>query len=252
MAVRCCPGLLLAGLLLLIVSTSASGEPGACQFAQEQGGITFHVDRLSENERCRISDVVADYSTHGIIGPRQTPIEWSVYRFLITNPPIASSLVRQLELGRYEIVARGENTWWADDGEGTQGLITLTDQYGPTRIYYMEGYHDGRIFGRVYAQAVVFMNAKPGEREESAETTLALYTRLDEQHWILRNLIKPLRPFLARTVNKIVEKAFAVADALGTRMKEHPDEVAQVAASLAPSESVEVEELTALLRGSRR
>ena len=237
---------------VLLWGAVATAEEQACQVAAEQAGVSFPVDRLSQAERCRISEVIAGHSTSGTIGPQTTPIDWQLYQFLLDHPSLAASLVRQLELGGYEISKRKQNVWWANDGEGTQGLATLALKDQAARIYYMEGYHDGMGFGRVYADAVLFMRIVPEEGERSVETVIDVYTHLDGRHWILKKLVGLVRPLIARTVTRVVSKAFSVAHELGVRIAEDPDQVARAAASLSSDEADEVRRLTSLLRGVAR
>lgn len=242
-------GLPCAGLLLAMVggvTTLAQGQD--CPLDAEQLHFRVEVTRLSDADRCRISEVVAQFSTLGTIGPRSTPIDWELYGFLLDHPPLAASLVRAIGLASYEISAHEHNVWSANDGEGTQGLATLLYQDRMTRIYAMKGYHDGMLLGRLYADAVLFMRLRPGKGNQSVESAIIVYTKLDKRHWMLNALIPVVGPLISHTVTRIVGKAFTAAHALGIRIADNPEKVLHIAASLGSSHLHDLQTLTLLLR----
>ena len=228
----CC---LLAVCWLSGSAPAAAAPSGArCTVSAEQGGVLFPVDKLDAPTRCRISGVVDGYTTSGLIGPVQTPVTPQLYEYLLDRPPLIASLTDRLGLGAYEFTARDPNQYWVNDGEGTQGLLTLVYQDPMHRIYHIDGFHEGQVFPMVRAKAAVFMHIVPGTTPDgypAVQTSLVAYTKLDDS--VLAGLVRILRPLIGEAVTRKLSRGFEVTNRLGVTIAEDRDRVVQVA-SLVP------------------
>jgi hypothetical protein len=217
-------------------STTAAAAPPTddCTVTAEQGGVVFPVDKLDIPTRCRIGAVVNAYTTAGLIGPVQTPVTPQLYEYLLDRPPLIAALVERLGLGAYRFTAREMNQFWVNDGDGTQGLLTLVYQDPTHRIYHIDGYHEGQLFPMVRAKAAVFMTILPvttTEGSPAVQTSLMAYTRLDAS--LLAGLIRVLRPLVGDAVTRKLSRGFEVTNQLGTAIAQDREQVAQQA-SLVP------------------
>ncbi|MDA2911085.1 hypothetical protein MYX04_09170 [Nitrospiraceae bacterium AH_259_D15_M11_P09] len=244
----------LVALLFLITGADRHGlRAEDCHVSAMQGGVTFPVSRLSASSRCKISEVVNGYTTVGVIGPVQAPIAKRLYTHLLDRPVIMASLVRQLGLGAYQVSEQGHNRYWVDDGEGTRGLLSVVYRDETSRIYHMDGHHEGRIFPLVRAKAVVFMRIRPTLTTQdgaAVESLMVAYTRLNDP--VLAALVRVLRPLIGDAVTGILVKGFRVTDQLASRIAQDPDGIAQRAASLSALDPEDLSTLTALLRDTSR
>ncbi|MFQ5932602.1 MAG: hypothetical protein ACE5MM_09350 [Nitrospiraceae bacterium] len=245
-----CICLVLVALMFLITGAGRHGLSAEdCQVSAVQGGATFPVSRLSASSRCEISEVVNGYTTIGVIGPVQAPITKRLYTHLLDRPVIMALLVRQLGLGAYQVSERGHNRYWVDDGEGTRGLLSVAYRDDMSRIYQMDGHHEGRIFPLVRAKAVVFMSIQPTLTTQggaAVESLLVAYIRLHDP--VLAALVWVLRPLIGDAVTGILVKGFGVTDQLARHIAQDPDGVAHRAASLSALDPKDLSSLTALLR----
>jgi len=234
---------ILAGLLFgcwLFEATTTAAAPPAdeCTVSATQGGILFPVDKLEDSTRCQISAIVNGYTTTGLVGPVQTPVTPQLYEYLLDRPPLIAALTERLGLGTYQFTARGLNQFWVNDGEGTQGLLSLVYQDSARRIYHIDGYHEGQVFPMVRAKAVVFMNLTPVTSTDglpAVQTSLIAYTRLDAS--LLAGLVRILRPLVGEAVTRKLSRGFEVTNRLGAFIAQDRDHVAQQA-SLVPWLSV--------------
>lgn len=226
---------LLALCFLLGTGPAAAVPPDPpCTVPAEQGGILFPVDKLDPQTRCRIGAVVNNYTTSGLIGPVQSPVTPELYEYLLNRPPLIASLTDRLGLGAYEFRDRGPNQYWVNDGEGTQGLLTLVYQDPTHRIYHIDGYHEGQVFPMVRAKAAVFMHLTPVTTPEGysvVQTSLMAYTKLDGS--ILAGLVRVLRPLIGEAVTRKLSRGFDVTNQLGAAIAQDRDRVVQQA-SLVP------------------
>ena len=217
-------------------SAADAGPPSdvTCTVAADQGGALFPVEKLDTPARCRIGAVINGYTTAGLIGPVQSPVTPELYEYLLDRPPLIASLTDRLGLGAYQFSYRGPNQYWVNDGEGTQGLLTLVFQDSRHRIYHIDGFHEGRIFPMVRAKAAVFMHISPVTTPEGysvVQTSLMAYTKLDDS--ILAGLVRILRPLIGDAVTRKLSRGFDVTNQLGAAIAQDRDRVAQQA-SLVP------------------
>jgi hypothetical protein len=135
-------------------------------------------------------------------------------------------LIRRLKLGRYQSEARGPDRFWADDGEGTKGIVELVYEDSASRIYFLEGTHESRLLPHVTGKAVVFLRMNvigDPNRNEAMDSTLVAYTKLDNR--FLSGLVSLLHPLVAGIVTSRVQKGVETVDRLGMAMKRDPQRV---------------------------
>jgi hypothetical protein len=225
---------LLGCWLLEPTAAAASSTQQNCTVAAEQGGILFPVDKLDASARCLIGSITNEYTTTGRIGPVQTPVTPQLYEYLLDRPPLIASLTERLGLGAYQFTTRDPNQYWVNDGEGTQGLLSLVYQDPTHRIYHIDGYHEGQIFPMVRAKAAVFMNLTPiitPDGLPAVQTSLVAYTKLDAT--LLAGLVRLLRPLIGEAVTRKLSRGFEVTNQLGAVIAQDRDRVIQQA-SLVP------------------
>ena len=239
-------------LSLLLIGIPAEPATDPCHLAAEQGGNLFPIEQVDPDWRCRLGLIVNSYTTVGVIGPVQTPITEGFYEYLLDRPMVIASLVQRLGIANFQASARGPNQFWVNDGDGTQGLLTLVHDNRSTRIYHVDGYHEGTLFPLVSAKAVVFMKIRPvvtRERQPAVETTLVSYIRLDDR--ILSALVYILRPLVGGAVTRILMRGFDVTSQLCMMIAQDPDRVAQEATSPPLLASDELESLKTQLHAIR-
>lgn len=230
------PGRSLATLLvacgLLWTGPAAATQPAQdCTFAEEQGGVAFPVAQLDSRSRCLIGAVLNNPTTTGRFGPIRTPVTIQLYEYLLDHPPLIAALAERLGLGAYQFTARDWNQYWVNDGDGTQGLLTLLYQDPLRRIYHIDGYHEGRIFPMVRAKAVAFMHIAPvvtADGYPAVQTSLMAYIKLDDA--LLAGLVRLLSPLVSDAVTRKLSRGFEVTTHLGAAIAQDRERVAQQAA----------------------
>lgn len=215
------------GLVIFLVSTLPQPAPAEpCQLSPQHAGVTFPVDHIDSAWVCRLQPIIDEFTTANKVGPVLTPLQESVYVYLLDRPPVAAALVNRLELGLYKAETRGPGRYWGNDGEGTEGLVELVYQDPRHRLYYLEGSHHSTLLPHVTGKAVVMLSmvtVKDAAGHEAVETTLVSYTRLDNR--ILAGLVSLLRPLVGRTVSRKLMKGVDAVNRLGIEMQRHPDRV---------------------------
>lgn len=221
---------------ILTAFTPAAGPESwaeTCPIAAEQGGIKLPVDRLSIDTRCLLEPIVNRATTSGQIGPIPMPIQQALYEYLLDRPVITASMVERFGLGAYQFSMKGPNQFWGNDGEGTQGLVTLVYHDHTNRIYHIDGYHEGQIFPLVRATAAVFVRIVPQSGPEGhpvVETSLLAYTKLNDP--MLSALVHLLKPLIGEAVTRKLTKAFDVTNQLGLQIAKDPARIIQELPSL--------------------
>lgn len=206
--------------------TAPAAEP--CPVAAEQGGGKFPVERLDQPTRCLLSAVANSPTTSGLVGPVRTPIPPHLYEYLLDHPPLIAALVQKLSMGNYQFTQKGAHQYWGDDGDGTQGLLSLVQHEGATRIYHIDGYHEGHVFPMVRAKAVVFLRISPvasPDGRPAVETSLTAYTKLNDP--VLSGLVWVLRPLVGEAVTRKLARGFEVTNQLAAAIAQNPDRIIQ-------------------------
>jgi hypothetical protein len=227
------PALGPSGAILLVMTvglvalwSAGRAEAESCALASQHAGVTFPLDRVEAAWACRLQPIVSHYTTANKIGPLRTPMPEPVYLYLLDHPVMTAALVNRLDLGLYKAELRERGTFWVTDGEGTEGVVQPLLQDHATRIYFVQGSHDGRFLPRVTGKAVVLLRIHPVRDHhgiEAIESTMVAYLRLDNR--FLSGLLSLLRPLIGNVVNRQILKAFDAANRLGNAMHEHPEQV---------------------------
>ncbi|GAB1724682.1 MAG: hypothetical protein GDA65_08410 [Nitrospira sp. CR1.1] len=211
---------------LALSDSSGRAEPERCPLPSHHVGMVFPLDHIEAAWACRIEPIIAHYTTANKVGPVRTMLPEHVYVYLLEHPVMAAALVNRLDLGLYKAELRGPDEFWATDGEGTEGIVHALYQDRNTRIYYLEGTHDGRFLPRVSGKALVLFKLQAvtdGQGVESIDNTMVSYLRLDNR--LYSGLLSLLRPLIGTVVNRQVVKAFDAARRLAGAMRDRPDHV---------------------------
>ena len=216
--------LVIIGLSATIYSGVAQSE--TCVLASQHAGVTFPVEQIEARWACPLQSIISDYTTVNKVGPIHTPLSEPVYRYLLDRPPMAATLMNRLNLSLYKSETRGPGRVWANDGEGTEGLVELVYQDSTNRVYYVEGIHTSTVLPDINGKAVVFVKMNPvkdGQGNDAVETTLVAYAKLNSR--LLAGLVSLLRPLVGGTVGRKLTKGISVVNRLGQEMRQHPDRV---------------------------
>jgi len=243
-------GRTLAGLLsatLLAGTTPAVAE--TCLVSPDQGGMRFPVERMDAAALCLVSAVTSKPTTAGSVGPLRTPIPQPLYEYLLDHPLLIASLTQKLGMGNYQVTRKGPQQFWGADGDGTQGLLSLVQREGTSRVYHIDGYHEGRFFPLVLAKAVVFLKISPAalpDGHQAVDTSMMVYTRLNDP--ILASLVWMLRPLVGEAVTRKLTRGFEVTTQIGAAIAQNPDRILQAVPSLPQMDQQEQRTFSALLQ----
>lgn len=217
--------------LLVMIGLSAAMYPGlaqseTCVLPAQHEGVTFHVEQIDAHWACPLQSIISGYTTFNKVGPIPIRLSEPVYRYLLDRPPIAAALINRMDIAPYKSEARGPGRFWANDGEGTEGMIELVYQDPTDRIYYVEGTHTSIVLPDINGKAVVLIKMHPaqdGQGNDTVETTLVAYAKLNNR--VLAGLVSLIRPFIGSTVARKLTKGVNVVNRLGQEMRQHPDRV---------------------------
>jgi hypothetical protein len=173
-----------------------------------------------------IAATVSGRTVEAVLGPAETPLPLEVSNFLLDHPDMSAFIVNRRRIAPYRIEMLGVRRSFADDGDGTVGVVNLIEETEHHRLYYGEGVHRSLLFPDLKASAVIVMDLSelsgPGGRR--TVTTFHVWVRI--QNRFVSGLVKTLRPFLQGTVVGKFSKAFFVADSVGRWLARDPDTIA--------------------------
>jgi hypothetical protein len=233
--------------LILINGVHAASESG-CFLASEHGHMAFPVEQLEADSRCLLADVIDHPSASGVIGPDSTPIGVELYNYLLHHPAVTAMLMQRMDMGSFQILERGPNRYWVNDGDGAEGLLFLVFRDARTRIYYIDGQHRSTLFPTIRAKTAIFLRILPGHApgQSAVLTSLATYTRFEES--VLSRLMHLFQPLITRAVNRTIMKEFSMTHRLGILIVEQPQRILREAAELSEITPDDRQALLTLLR----
>lgn len=237
----------LATVLLALVSPALADDPS--ETLKEPDGLGVPLSRIDYAVRRHVAATVGNYTTVGTVGPLQSPVTQEMYEYLLDHPWVLAVFVNQLGLGSYEAVPKGRDQFWANDGDGTEGLVRLVYREQALRLYYIDGSHHGHVFPLVRAKAVVVVrvaSAGGAGRAPRVDTSLQAYTRLDDP--ILDKLVWLLRPLIGDTVTQKLTRSFEVLNQVCVRIAQAPERALALAPPAALTDVGEVERMKELIR----
>lgn len=209
---------LILQLLLTVVISGAAAGP--CALPNNLQGIAFDPSNLAPEQACLASSVIVDPATAGRHGPVATPISRDIYDFLLDNLEAAAKLVQVYRLkDRFIFEKRRAGEWFADDHDRTQGTLKLLWKSPRQRLYYFEGRHSEAIYRNVPVRAVVLMTLE--ERDRTIESTLAVYTKVDDA--FVRGVIRIFQSLADRVVTRKASKGIRVSTQLAGRIAGAPE-----------------------------
>ncbi|NGZ09165.1 MAG: hypothetical protein CV088_07220 [Nitrospira sp. LK70] len=209
-----------------ILVSAGYGRAQACTLPPDHAGLIFPVERVDPVWTCRLQAILQNHTTESRLGPIRTALSEPLYRHLLDHPPFTADMIRRLHLGRYRSEARGPGRFWGDDGEGTKGIVQLVYEDPTSRIYFLEGTHEGRWLPHVTGTAVVFLRTgamRDANNNEATDSTLVAYTKLDNR--FLSGLVSLLQPLVSSVVTSRLQKGVETVDRLGAMIKQDPQRV---------------------------
>jgi hypothetical protein len=234
--------------LVLIDGVHGASESG-CFLASEHGHMAFPVEQLEADSRCLLADVIDHPSAAGVIGPDQTPIGVELYSYLLDHPAVTAMLMQRMGMGSFQIMEKGPNRYWVNEGDGAEGLLFLVFRDARTRIYYIDGQHRSTLFPTIRARTAIFLriipeHAAPGQ--STVLTSVVSYTRFEES--MLSRLMHLFQPLVTRAVNRTIMKEFSMTHRLGILIVEQPQRILREAAGLSEITLDDRQALLTLLR----
>ena len=205
---------------------ASPGQSETCALSPDHAGLTFPIENVDPDWACRLQPIIDNYTTANKLGPLRTPLPEAGYVYLLDRPPMAATLVNRLGIAPYQSEMRGPGRYWANDGEGTGGIVQLVYQDRTNRIYYLEGSHNSRFLPDVTGKAVVLLRINPvtdSDGAEAVESTIVAYTRLDNR--LLSGFISLLRPLVGSTVTQKLTQGVDSVNRLSPVIRLQPDRV---------------------------
>ncbi len=236
-------------LCLLFPAAAAAAETPACQVRVDDPDVSFPFEKLDRAALCRAAPIINEHTTHRIMPSFSTPVSKPMYDFMLDHMVLSSALARGLGLAKYRIAHAGTDSFQGDDGDGSEGLITLLYRDPGRRVYHMQGGHHGKVIPLITGEAIILIEnrAKDGEQGRGEiETRITTYSKIDNS--VIAALVKVFQPLLRSVVNDKLAQGFLVVHQLGERMAADPEEVYRQAEAIPEADKADIEALKALLK----
>ena len=176
--------------------------------------------RIAEVPRAEIERVRNDATVSAVLKPRRVESSEAVYRYMLTNLPLASRWLRALELGDYDLSDLPEGKFQIDDKAGAKAIGERALSEPSRLVVIAKGTLEVPLLPKIKGVGVILIRfplapevkGKPAALLCSAETAFRVEGRV--LHGLGRALRRILRKVVHDKLDSLVKSATALAEAV--------------------------------------
>lgn len=147
------PALLLAALGMLLAtgsSASAASPPSgsSSRQAREDALKLLPLAKLTKDQRAKVESVTGDNVLFRRLPTQTIECDPSMYLFLVEHPDVIVNLWELLDISDVKLRRTGDDSFFADDGQGTQGNAEYFYRSHDLHLLYCDGLYQGPVFNR--------------------------------------------------------------------------------------------------------
>ena len=139
---------MLAGLPCLSASAATPAGGSSTRQAREDAIKLLPMAKLNRETRDKVEAVVNDTSLFRRLPTQVIECDPTMYLFLVEHPEVVVNLWEMLEISDVKLRRTNEDSFFADDGAGTQGIVDYLHRSHDLHLLYCDGIYQGPIFNR--------------------------------------------------------------------------------------------------------
>lgn len=116
--------------------------------AREDALKLLPLARLNKDQRAKVEAVVGDNSLFRRLPAQVIECDPAMYLFLVEHPEVVVNLWELLDISDVKVRRTSEDTFFADDGSGTQGTVEYLHRGHDIHLLYADGIYQGPVFNR--------------------------------------------------------------------------------------------------------
>lgn len=194
----------------------------------------FPVNLVNGRDAQRVREVLGDYSIHRDHRSHfeSTP---KVYRYLLDRLPLAATLIRLLDLGKYKITENADGALTVDNQEGLVLKVWMSHKSGDQVVAYMEGVYRSWWTSGIHGRAAVWLRFHPKELEGRSVMENQFLGFIKFTNPVVEIVAKVVNFVLRRLTDTEIERSQSAGRSLAELLAKRP---AKVYAAMRKSEEV--------------
>jgi hypothetical protein len=155
---------------------------------------------LSGTDRDKIVKVIEDYTVFKKTKGVRFEANPSIYKYLLDRLPLATSIIRGLNIRNLVITKNKDQSFHFKDGESIIGDFRLIHRDPRTIVCYCNGQYNGNVIKKLTGEAVVIVEYREGLKGEFIENVFYIYLKANNRFVeLMINVFKPL-------VNMVIDR----------------------------------------------
>jgi hypothetical protein len=151
---------------------------------------------------------------------RRARVPFDVYTAFVDAPEVTAAAARRLKLADYDVKRLGDETYEADDHDGSAGRYRVLLRTPHRRVILSWGEHTGRFLGTVGGRALTVLDF--AERDGAVDQRLTAYVLIDNV--IAARLARVLVPVFGGLADRKLAEGFAVTARVAEWAIDRPSE----------------------------
>ena len=175
---------------------------------------------LSDTDRDKIVKVIEDCTVSKEITGVRFEANPSIYKYLLDRLPLATSIIRGLNISNLVITKNKDQSFHFKDGESIIGDFRLIHKDSRIIVFYCNGQYNGKIIKELVGKAVVIVEYREDHKGEFIENVFHIYLKADNR--FVELMIKVFKPLVNMVIDRKVLSYMYTAREVCERITKDP------------------------------
>ena len=178
---------------------------------------------LSDPDRDKIIKVIEDYTVSKKIRGIKFETNPSIYKYLLDRVPLATDIIRGLNIRNLIITKKKDQSFHFKDGESIIGDFRLIRKDPRIIVFYCNGQYNGNVIKKLMGKAVVIVECREDHKGEFIENVFYIYLKANNR--FVELIIKVFKTLVNLIIDKKVSTYISAAKEVCERITKDPDGV---------------------------
>ncbi|MBI4620510.1 MAG: hypothetical protein HY739_10155 [Desulfobacterales bacterium] len=178
---------------------------------------------LSDTDRDKIIKVIEECSVFKEIRGVRFETNSSIYKYLLDRLPLATDIIRGLNIRNLVITRNKDQSFHFKDGESITGDFRLIHKYPKTIVFYGNGQYNGNVIKKLMGKAVIIVEYREDRKGKFIENVLYIYLKANNR--FVELIIKVFKPLARMVLDRKLLSYISTAREVCERITEDSAEV---------------------------
>lgn len=175
---------------------------------------------LSDTDRDQIIKVIEDCTVFKKIKSVRFETTPSIYKYLLDRLPLATDIIRGLNIRNLVITKNKDQSFHFKDGETITGDFRLIHQGPRNIVFYCNGQYNGNVIKKLMGKAVVIVEYREDHKGESVQNVFYIYLKANNR--FVELIIKVFKTLVNLIIDKKVSTYISAVKEICERIAKDP------------------------------